>query len=139
MNQDQSVMMIVKNYVAASSIHGVGLFCGEELEAGHVVYVFDPAVDIRMESREVEAKGPVFARFMRIFAYRDLEDDYLYISVDNSKFMNHSATPNTLWDREKGWTCQPIVKGEEFTCDYHTFWRDPPLPGAGDWAELMRG
>jgi hypothetical protein len=138
LNQDESAMMIVQNFVAASPIHGVGLYCGEDLEAGRVVYVFDPAVDIRMDRQQIQAKGPMFARFMRIFAYEDLDHGHLYISVDNSKFMNHSENPNTLWDREKGWTCRPIAKGEELTCDYYTFWRDPPLPGAMDWPDLTR-
>ena len=120
-------MMLVKNYVAPSSIQGVGVFAGENIEQGTRIYEFVEGVDIVMTREQAIAYGAEFARFMRIFAYVDPIDRTMVISVDNSRFMNHSDQPNTGWDEHFGWATRDIAKGEEITCDYFTFWFEPPF------------
>lgn len=120
-------MMIVKNYVAPSTIHGVGLFAGERIAENQRIYVFAQEVDVAMTRQEIALLGDEFLRFMVICAYEDLEDHRLVISIDNSRFMNHSDRPNTRWDAHTGWATQTIEVGEELTCDYHTFWYRAPF------------
>ena len=45
-------MMIVKNYVAPSQIHGVGLFAGENIEKDQIIFVLTPGVDVVMTFEE---------------------------------------------------------------------------------------
>jgi SET domain-containing protein len=120
-------MMIVKNYVAPSAIHGVGLFAGEDLGQGTRIYDFVDGVDIVMTREQAAAHGAEFARFMKVFAYVNPGDRRMVISVDNSRFMNHADRPNTAWDERSGWATRDIRKGEEITCDYFTFWYQPPF------------
>ena len=120
-------MMIVKNYVAPSAIHGVGVFAGEDIKQGTRIYEVIEAVDIVMTQEQAAAYGDEFARFMRIFAYVEPSDRTMVISVDNSRFMNHAQEPNTGWDDRFGWATRDIHKGEEITCDYYTFWYKPPF------------
>lgn len=120
-------MMIVKNYVAASAIHGVGLFAAEDIAEGQVVYVYTLGVDIAMTREELVKFGPEFTRFMIIYAYEDMTTHDMVISIDNSRFMNHAADPNTAWDAQNGWATRPIAKDEEITCDYHVFWYKAPF------------
>ncbi len=119
--------MLVKNYVAPSGIHGVGVFAGERIAKGTRIYEFVDGVDIVMTREQAAAYGAEFARFMRIFAYVDPTDRTMVISVDNSRFMNHADQPNTEWDENFGWASRDIEKGEEMTCDYYTFWFEPPF------------
>ncbi|MBL8667602.1 MAG: SET domain-containing protein [Rhodospirillales bacterium] len=120
-------MMIVKNYVAPSDIHGVGVFAGEDIKQGTRIYEFIEAVDIVMTQEQAASYGAEFARFMRIFAYVEPSDRTMVISVDNSRFMNHAEQPNTGWNERYGWATRDIRKGEEITCDYYTFWYKPPF------------
>jgi SET domain-containing protein len=120
-------MMIVKNYVAPSKIHGVGLFAGEDIQCGRKIFVLNDRTDIVMSKSSMHAYGSEFVRFMIIFAYEDFYTHDMYISVDNSRFMNHSSDPNTEWDRKYGWATRFISNDEEITCDYHTFWCNAPF------------
>jgi len=120
-------MMIVKNYVAASAIHGVGLFAGEDIAEGQIVYVYTPGVDIAMTREEMSSFGPEFTRFMIIYAYEDMTDHHMVISIDNSRLMNHASDPNTAWNSRQGWATRPIAKDDEITCDYLTFWYRAPF------------
>lgn len=119
--------MIIKNYVAPSDIHGVGVFAGEDITKGTCIYEFVEGVDVVMTRDQAAAYGAEFARFMRIFAYVDPADRTMVISIDNSRFMNHADQPNTAWDERYGWATRNIEKDHEITCDYFAFWFEPPF------------
>lgn len=119
--------MIVKNYVAASKVHGVGLFAGENIDKDEIIYVFHPEVDVVMKMERIESLGQEFARFMRMYAFCEANTREVIISIDNSKFMNHCESPNTMWTYTYGWAARNIREGEELTCDYYSFWHKPPL------------
>ena len=114
-------MMLVKNYVAASDVHGVGLFAGEDVRAGERIYEHHTAVDLTMTREQVSKIGREFLRFMGVYSYSERPGEVV-ISLDNSRFMNHAAEPNTAWDKEHGWATRDIKRGEEMTCDYGAFW-----------------
>ena len=118
-------MMIVKNYVAASQIHGVGLFAGEDIEKDKIIFILTPGIDFVLQNGEIDRFGPEFSRFMSIYAYKDVQSKEITVSLDNARFMNHDTIPNTLWTYMFGWAARNISKGEEFTCDYWTFWESP--------------
>ncbi len=120
-------MMIVKNYVAPSQIHGVGLFAGENIEKDQIIFVLTPGVDVVMTSEDIETFGGEFSRFMSVYSYKDIKSSEITISLDNARFMNHHNYPNTLWTYIFGWAARDIRKGEELTCDYNSFWEDPPV------------
>ena len=59
---------------------------------------------------------------------------FMVYEVDNGRFMNHSATPNTDFSQYGGATAtSDIAVGEEITCDYGEFFEgfeDLHLPDA---------
>jgi SET domain-containing protein len=101
-------MMIVKNYVAPSKIHGVGLFAGENVEKDQIIYVLTPGIDLVMTPDAIEKFGEEFSRFMGVYAYRDIKSGEITISLDNARFMNHHNHPNTLWTYIFGWAARDI-------------------------------
>ncbi len=116
-------MLIVRTYVAASDVEGVGVFAAEPISAGAKIWVFDPAFD-RVVTRDwVETQGPMMQEFLTRYAYPYREDPkQLIIEIDNGRFMNHSETPNTdFTSKSEGFARMDINPGDELTCDYHEF------------------
>ena len=65
---------------------------------------------------------------MRVYAFAEMNTKKIMISLDNSRFMNYQEFPNTLWMYFYGWAARDIRKGEELTCNYYSFWDNPPIP-----------
>ena len=65
---------------------------------------------------------------MRVYAFAEINTKEIMISLDNSRFMNYHEFPNTLWTYFYGWAARDIRKGEELTCNYYSFWDNPPIP-----------
>jgi uncharacterized protein len=86
-------MMIVKNYVAPSKIHGVGLFAGENVEKDQIIYVLTPGIDLVMTPDAIEKFGEEFSRFMGVYAYRDIKSGEITISLDNALIHEPSQSP----------------------------------------------
>lgn len=120
-------MMIVNNYVGPSKIHGVGLFAGENIEKDKIIYILNPEVDLVIDAKKIERIGREFTRFMNMYAFTEINTKEIMISLDNSRFMNHHKFPNTLWTYVYGWAARDIHKDEELTCDYYSFWDNPPI------------
>jgi SET domain-containing protein len=103
------------------------LFAGEDIEKDKIIYIFKPEVDLVMKAEQINSIGQEFTRFMRIYAFAEITTKEIMISLDNSRFMNHCEFPNTLWTYTYGWAARYIREGEELTCDYYSFWHEPPI------------
>ena len=135
-------MILVPTRVAASGIHGNGLFAAVDLPKGTPFYRFVPGFDQAL-SPEAWATLPEPARgFARHFTYFDRDSNRMILSGDDARFMNHSERPNTgvpagidFADNEPVLTrtLRDIAAGEELTCDYRAFdgdvaWKLGQLP-----------
>ena len=89
-------MLTVSTYVAPSAIEGLGVFAGEFIPAGRLMWDLNPKFDIFIDRREIEELSAAYAGFHRP----------LQLSAsgnagrgdrrrDNGRFMNHCLTPNT--------------------------------------------
>jgi SET domain-containing protein len=119
-------MMTVKNYIKQSPIHGTGLFAGEDIAAGTVIWEYNENFDKLIEVEKLKTLPPLVQEFIEKYSCPHLEDPrYIILEADNGRFMNHSETPNTDF-REfgKGYAIQDIKKGEEFTSNYVEFCPD---------------
>ena len=120
-------MLLVKTFLAQSLIDGFGLFAGEHIHAGTVIWNFDPRVDIVLEATQIEKLSPAFKEYCEKYGYLDARVRKYVICGDDSRFVNHSATPNMVGiytvGREYGIdiAIREIRKGEELTSDYCTF------------------
>lgn len=120
-------MIVVAHYVAPSRIAGLGLFTSTALAAGETIYRFDPRFTFVLSNAEVQAMpGAAQARIAN-YVYRGKGvhrlSDASYYCADDSRFMNHSDTPNTRWVEatESYVTTEAVAADSELTCDYSEF------------------
>ncbi len=116
-------MMTVKNYIKQSDIHGTGVFAGEDIKAGTVVWEYNEVFDKLIELDQIPLLPQVTQDFIIKYACPHLEKTkFVVLDGDNGRFMNHSEQPNTD-SREfaRGYALYDIKKGEEITCNYSEF------------------
>jgi len=122
-------MLMVSSYVAPSAIEGLGVFAGEFIERGRLIWSLNPKFDIFIRANEIEGFAPHVQDFIARYGYPHLEmQGVVIVDSDNGRFMNHSLSPNTdfrIFD--KGYALVDIAQGEELTCNYHEF--DPSFAG----------
>jgi SET domain-containing protein len=120
-------MLLVKTYLAQSQIDGFGLFAGQDIHAGTAVWSFDPLVDIVLEPTQIRNFSPAFKEYCEKYGYLDVRVGKYVICGDDSRFVNHSDTPNMVGiytvGREYGIdiAIREIRQGEELTSDYASF------------------
>lgn len=120
-NVERINMLIVKTFVAASSIHGLGLFAGQFIRKGTVVWEYREGIDFRL-SLEFLATLPEVVQESIRRTYNFWNGGY-GVSVDNSRFINHSRMPTLLCILEPDCSvaARDIDEGEELTEDYESF------------------
>jgi len=116
-------MMLVKTYVAASGIEGVGVYAGEPIAKGTTLWRFDPRFDRTLTIEELEALPEGVRAFLEKYSYpHHAEEGIIVLELDNGRFMNHSTEPNTDFSQmDFGHALRDIKAGEELTCDYVDF------------------
>jgi uncharacterized protein len=122
-------MLTVSTYVAPSAIDGIGVFAGEYIERGHLLWSLNTKFDIFVRREEILALAPHMQDFVARYSYPHLEvPGIVIVDSDNGRFMNHCLAPNTdfrIFD--KGYALVDIAQGDEITCNYHEF--DPGFVG----------
>ncbi len=118
-------MLLVKTLLSPSEIHGIGLFAGERIPAGTVVWRFDPAIDLVLADDALERlSGPAREQMLK-YSYVDRHLKRRILCGDDARFFNHSDDPNCLdFPDDTGGTTvakRDIEVGEELTSDYASF------------------
>lgn len=120
-------MLTVKTYLDKSEIAGIGLFAGEFIRKGKQVYKHTGRFTIMVDESEVDQFPRETYDAFVLHAYKGTGDCRLkegfYYNIDDSKYMNHSATPNLIWNSflEIYIATVDIEPGTELTCDYGDF------------------
>lgn len=116
-------MFIINTYIAKSDIEGVGVFTAEDLAKGQVISKFEPEFDRLVPTEDYLNAPPHLKALLDRYAFPHPEKPELIVyEVDNSRFMNHSETPNTDYsDFAAGRALHDIRAGEELTCNYNSF------------------
>lgn len=119
-------MLRVRTYLHNSAVHGIGLFVGEDIPKGTVVWEFNPHVDLvyTPEQWQTLSAGiaPQSLEALKRYSYK--ENGNYYLCLDNAQFMNHSANQfNVENDRKTNImrACCDIWKDEELLCDYFQY------------------
>lgn len=114
-------MLIIKSYIAPSTIHGLGVFSVEALPKGTRIWELMEGIDIVIPRTTLATVPEMIRLFFEVYAYpHPNRDDQLVIDADNSRFINHSEEPNTEFSRgTSGYTLRDIAEGEEITCNYY--------------------
>lgn len=115
-------MLLFSTYAAASTIEGVGLFAAEPIAKGTLIWRFEPLFDRIISQSDFEALPEVARVFIDRYGYvtPQIPGGWV-VSLDNTRFINHSTTPNTDNTTPVTYAARDISKGEEITCDYGEF------------------
>ena len=115
---------MVKSYIASSAIEGVGVFAGEPISKGSVVWRTDPTFDMLIPIAAYRSAELQLRELLDRYAYPSPDrPGFLVYEIDNGRFMNHAARPNTDFSGYGvGTALTEIHVGEELTCDYHQFY-----------------
>lgn len=113
-------MLIIKSYIEKSNIEGLGLFAGQDIKEGDIIWFLDPTTDTIMSPA-------VFGWMISWLPKQDKEnfikwaykrgDDYI-LCADNMKFAGYSDTPNCKSLGQYDVALKDIKDGEELTYDY---------------------
>jgi len=116
-------MLVISTYVERSEIGGLGLFAGQDIKEGDIIWFLDPSVDQIFDKEEFEHMLSVLYNDnnekFRKWSYK--RGDTYVLCADNTKFANHSETPNCKAERLYDVALRDIVKGEELTYNYRDF------------------
>ena len=112
----QTPMIKVKTIIKVSPGKGVGLFALENIMKGQLIYdegsyekIFHKDNLSNLNQHEID--------YYENYSWR--VGDYIYLSTDNTMYINHSNEPNI--DGMSGRALKNIKIGEELTEDYSTF------------------
>lgn len=114
-------MLLVNAVPRPSSIEGLGLFAAEPIPAGTLIGRWDERLAWSCSEAEFPALPAAARAFVERYGWRDVASGRWRASVDNSKFINHSATPNTVVRSDGQYALRDIAIGEEITEDYAEF------------------
>ena len=122
-------MLLIGTYVTPSAIQGLGVFAGEAVARGRLMWSLNPKFDIFIREQELDEFPPQMREYLAHYAYPHLElPGVMILDSDNGKFMNHSLSPNTDFRVfDKGYALVDIAAGDEITCNYFEF--DPRFTG----------
>lgn len=130
-------MFGVPTFLAASPVHGVGVFAGQDIRAGTVIWEFTPGIDWRMPESAFDTFPEPYRSMLRPYCYEESEG-VLVLCGDNARFMNHSFSPNCDDEGAQTTARRDIRAGEELTCDYRSFDLESARDGLTSWQEPAR-
>lgn len=114
-------MMLVRNYIDKSPIHGVGLFAGEFIPKGTCIWELTPGCDLVFSDEALAALTPVQREIILFYGYIEPGMEGVILCCDNARHYNFSNDPNSgSDDRAKHgarstYALRDIVAGEELT------------------------
>lgn len=114
-------MYTVKTYLDRSSIAGIGVFAGEDIPEGAVVWEMVYGFDQTFTPEQMAALPEAARKYLLRHGYT--ENGVMNLNADYGSFTNHSEDANTVVVRgeDKMRACRAIKKGEEITCNYSEF------------------
>ncbi|MFC6197579.1 SET domain-containing protein [Ponticaulis profundi] len=116
-------MMLVRAYLAPSSIEGLGVFSHDNIRKGDVVWRFDTRFDQLIPLQTLADSDDRTREFLERYGYdMPMHPGFLALDADEGRFMNHSDAPNLDFSApDYGVALVDIPAGVELTCDYREF------------------
>lgn len=112
-------MYLIKTYLDKSPIDGIGLFAGEDVPKGTLIWKFIPRFDQEWTPEEFEKLPDIAKTYLRKHGF--FMGGKYFMGGDHDQFANHSDCPNIGPGNGLGddyFALNDIKKGDEITCDY---------------------
>jgi SET domain-containing protein len=116
-------MITVDTYLESSNGKGIGLFAKNIIPKGTIWWIRNENFDRVISEQELATYDDFLILFVTMYGCLEPTGNW-YLCVDNSRFTNHSNTPNSSNNfNELGETIscianKDIAPGEEILCDY---------------------
>ena len=118
-------MFTIKTYIAKSKIDHLGVFAGEDITAGQVVWRFEPGLDRKIPISRIRKLPKTYQDYIKKCGFTPKGSKYYFISLDYDVFSNHADEPNLIEDKpKKRKSCPDVLAardikiGEELTQNY---------------------
>ena len=114
-------MMLVRNYIDKSPIHGIGVFAGELIPAGTCIWEMTPDCDQVYSDAMLAALTPVQREIVLFYGYIEPGMAGVILCCDNARHYNFSSDPNSGSDERmkhgarSTYALRDIAEGEELT------------------------
>lgn len=120
-------MLTIKTYLDKSRISGIGLFAGEFIKKGTITWKFNSVIDIYFSKKDYSLFPEDIKEFINEYGSLSKISSKYILSIDNTRFTNHSSTPNLDTMEVRGEpefvaiANRDIDIGEEITINYKDF------------------
>ena len=108
-----------------SEKHGVGLFAGQDISKGELVYTASPLLDTNITQEQFDSLSEREQKECKWWGFFDEPSQMWHVDFDVSKFMNHSYEANVTQDKncDEAYliALRDIKTGEEITQNYLEF------------------
>ena len=124
-------MFLIPTHLAASRLHGIGVFAACDIPQGQLIWRFDPAVDWEFTPEELARMPEPFKTRLQMYCYLNHAGVY-WLCGDTARDVNHAEDSNC--DDTGGEVTvarRDIRAGEELTSDYRLFDRNSAVCGPG--------
>jgi SET domain-containing protein len=111
-------MMLVRTFVGPSAIEGLGVFAGENIRKGAVVWRLDRNFDRVYSADEFNALPQAVRNNLARYCSWDEARRFWLLCVDDARFFNHADDPNIHDEDLASTAVHDIASGEELTCKY---------------------
>lgn len=122
-------MLLVPTYIAKSSIAGIGLFAGRDIQKGEVVWRFVEGFDRRVSAEDLERLPEAERKEVLFWGYFNRRTGFWIMCGDEARRVNHSSAPNLAGGygsddpTDEGFevAARDIKQGEELTDNYFDY------------------
>ena len=119
-------MLKIKTYLDKSAINGIGIFAGEDIREGKIIWEFNPHVDLVYSDEEWNdlARSISAESLQHVLRYTYKSNGKYYLCVDSAQFMNHGVAQYNIGNDSENDTMfarRNIKRGEELLCNYFEY------------------
>jgi SET domain-containing protein len=87
-------MFCIETYLAPSSIHGIGCFSNQTVKQAEIVARRNPHIDQEISQQLYDTFSENEKNQIKKYAWKNKENGNIMLNTDDTRFLNHSDTPN---------------------------------------------
>ena len=112
-------MLYIKTKIGKSRIHWLWLLADQNIKKDMIIGEFIFWLDICISNGEYQKLDKNFKTFFKDYGRRDKHTKKYMINIDNTRFINHSETPNIKHKHYILLAAKDMEKWEELFDDYN--------------------
>ena len=128
-------MIHIKYTLDRSDKHGIGLFAGQDIQKGQIIYTVSPLLDMNITEEQFDSLDEREKQEILWWGFFDEPFQKWHVDFDVSKFINHSFEATLTQDPEHDEASlvatRDIKAGEELTQNYLEFESEEDLKRRG--------